>query len=47
VDKVLHSPDLLPADLAATIGPSIAKLWDTLKPERRTSATARPLRDHG
>ena len=35
VDKVLHDPELLPPDLAATVGPSAAKLWDSLKPERR------------
>ena len=35
VDKVLHEPALLPADLAATIGRNTVKLWDGLKPERR------------
>lgn len=35
VDKILHDPKPLPADLASTIGPSAAKLWDGLKPERR------------
>ena len=35
VDKVLHEPTLLPPDLAATIGSTSAKLWDSLKPKRR------------
>ena len=35
IAKVLHDPELLPPDLAATVGPSAAKLWDSLKPERR------------
>lgn len=35
VGKALHDPKFLPADLAATVGPSSAKLWDGLKPERR------------
>jgi hypothetical protein len=35
VGKILHDPKSLPADLASTIGPSTAKLWDGLKPDRR------------
>ena len=35
VEKVLHEPTLLPPDLAATVGSTVAKLWDSLKPERR------------
>ncbi len=35
VEQVLRKPTLLPADLAATIGPAAATLWDSLKPERR------------
>jgi hypothetical protein len=35
VDKVIRDPKLLPADLAAMIGSSTAKLWGGLKPERR------------
>ena len=34
VENVLHKPSLLAADLAATVGPTAAKLWDSLKPER-------------
>jgi hypothetical protein len=34
VDKVLRDPKQLPPDLAATLGPSTAKLWKSLKPER-------------
>ena len=35
VDKVVADPKLLPADLGAMIGTSVAKLWEKLKPERR------------
>ncbi|MBL9063255.1 ATP-dependent RecD-like DNA helicase [Tabrizicola sp.] len=35
VEKVLHEPTLLALDLAATIGSTAAKLWGSLKPERR------------
>lgn len=35
VEKVLHEPTLLAPDLAATIGSTAAKLWGSLKPERR------------
>lgn len=35
VERVLHEPGLLAPELAATIGPAAAKLWDNLKPERR------------
>jgi AAA domain/UvrD-like helicase C-terminal domain len=34
VGKVLHEPTLLASDLAATVGSTAAKLWDSLKPER-------------
>ena len=34
VSEVLHKPSLLAPDLASTIGPSTAKLFDGLKPER-------------
>ena len=34
VEKVLHEPTVLSNDLAMTIGPTIAQLWDDLKPER-------------
>lgn len=36
VEKVLHAPTLLAPDLAATIGSTAAKLWSSLKPERRS-----------
>jgi len=35
VEKVLHEPNMLAPDLAATIGSTAAKLWSSLKPERR------------
>ena len=35
VDSVLHSPAQLPADLAGSIGPTAAKLWDSLAHKRR------------
>lgn len=35
VEKVLHEPTLLSPDLAATIGSTTAKLWVSLKPDRR------------
>ena len=35
VDLVLSDPSQLPADLAASIGPDIRKVWESLKPERR------------
>lgn len=35
VDKVLHDPNMLAPDLAATIGPTAARLWDSLRPERK------------
>ncbi len=35
VEKVLHEPNTLTPDLAATIGSTAAKLWGSLKPERR------------
>lgn len=34
VDQVFHKPNLLPSDLAATVGSTAVKLWDNLKPER-------------
>jgi hypothetical protein len=34
VGNVLHKPALLAPDLAATVGSTAAKLWDSLKPER-------------
>ncbi len=36
VDKLMHDPKLLPRDLASSIGKHTAKLWDSLKPERRS-----------
>lgn len=35
VEKVLREPNMLTPDLAATIGSTAAKLWGSLKPERR------------
>jgi hypothetical protein len=35
VESVLHNPSQLPADLSKTIGANSARLWDSLKPERR------------
>ncbi len=35
VEKVLYEPTLLTPDLATTIGSTAAKLWGSLKPERR------------
>jgi hypothetical protein len=35
VDAVLHDPAQLPPDLAGSVGPVAAKLWDSLQPERR------------
>ncbi|MDP1627646.1 MULTISPECIES: ATP-dependent RecD-like DNA helicase [Pseudomonadota] len=35
VESVLHDPKQLPQDLAGSVGPAAAKLWDTLRPERR------------
>jgi hypothetical protein len=34
VEKVLQKPELLAPDLAATVGSTAAKLWESLKPER-------------
>jgi hypothetical protein len=34
IEKVLHKPTLLAPDLAATVGSTAAKLWESLKPER-------------
>ena len=34
VSEILHKPDTLPQNLGATIGPTAARLWDGLKPER-------------
>ena len=35
VERVLRDPTLLPADLSSSVGPVAAKLWDSLKPDRR------------
>ena len=35
VEKVLHEPNMLTPDLAATIGSTASELWGSLKPERR------------
>lgn len=35
VEKILNEPERLPSDLASTIGSTAAKLWESLKPERR------------
>lgn len=35
VESVLHDPKQLPHDLAGSVGPVAAKLWDSLRPERR------------
>lgn len=35
VDAVLRDPSLLPSDLAGSVGPVAAKLWDSLQPDRR------------
>lgn len=35
VEKVLHEPTMLSDNLSTIIGPTVAQLWDTLKPERK------------
>jgi hypothetical protein len=35
VDLVLHDPTKLSPDLSGSVGPVAAKLWDSLRPERR------------
>ncbi len=35
VESVLHNPKLLPSDLASSVGPVAARLWDSLQPDRR------------
>lgn len=35
VESVLHNPKQLPPDLASSVGPVAAKLWDSLQPDRR------------
>ncbi|WP_201729473.1 AAA family ATPase [Acidocella sp. C78] len=35
VESILHDPKQLPPDLANSVGPVAAKLWDSLQPDRR------------